>query len=83
MKNVRYFMVPQLNSVFKVTEDCCFEQVVYTGENVGVKGKIDMEGDYLNSYDFLCYSCNPNMKILPINEGLYFRLLKTVNELRA
>lgn len=77
MKNVekiRYFKVPEWKAVFKVTEDCCFEKVVYEGTVIGVTGKIDQDGDLLNSWDLLCYTCNPDLEILPIDEEQYQKL---------
>ncbi len=65
-----------------VTEDCCYEQVVYGGPEIGVTAKNDGEGDWLNSWDLLCYTCNQYLKIIPISEGFYYSKLRWVNQMR-
>jgi hypothetical protein len=81
MKQIRYFMVPEWNSVFKATEDCCFVQVVYAGNEIGVKYKTDRDGDPLNSWDLFCH-CHPQLRIIPIDQDLYQQFLEDVNERR-
>jgi hypothetical protein len=83
MRNIQYFLVPIWNSAFKVTEDCCYEQVVFAGPHIGIKGKIDHVGDHLNSWDLLCYTCNVNLEVLPITQERYRTLVREVNDRRA
>lgn len=84
MEKISYFSVPEWKAVFKVTEDCCFEKVVYGGPIIGVAGKIDQDGDKLNSWDLLCYTCNPDLEILPIDEEEYQELkLATIWRLKT
>lgn len=72
-----------MNSVFRVQEDCCFEQVVYSGPLKGVRAKNDEEEDDFNSYNLLCYTCNPGLKIYPIDSELYDIAKILVNQRRA
>lgn len=67
----RYFVVPEWNSIFKVKEGCCYEKVVYKGPEIGITGKIDHEGDILNSWDLICFSCDPSVVIIPTTETYY------------
>lgn len=79
----KYFVVPEWNSVFKVKEDCCYEKVVYSGHEIGTTSKIDHEGDLLNSWDLLCYNCDPSIEIIPTIEAFYNWKLRIVNQQRA
>ncbi len=83
MKNVKYFLIPQWNSMVKVTEDCCYEKVVFMGPTIGVSAKNDELEDIINSWDLLCYDCNPDLEIRPIEKGDYDSMLNSVNKLRA
>ncbi len=78
--NISYFSVPKWNVVFKVKEDCCYEKVVYFGPEIGVAGKIDQERDSLNSWDLLCYTCNPDLRIVPISAKRYCLLQELANK---
>lgn len=81
--NVKYFLVPKWNSVVKVTGDCCYEKVVYIGPEIGVTAKNNEPEDLINSWDLLCYTCNPDLEIIPINRAMYDAKLRSVNERRA
>jgi hypothetical protein len=81
MKKVAYFMIPEWNSVYKATEDCCYEKVVYAGPEIGITAKNDQEGDPLNSWDLFCY-CNLNLDIIPINKKTYLSFYDNVNRKR-
>lgn len=83
MKNVKYFLVPKWNSMVKVTEDCCYEKVVFSGSGIGVSAKNDEEEDVINSWDLLCYDCNPDLKIIPVDKRAYDTMLLAVNRMRA
>jgi len=72
--NKLYFLVPAQKAAFEVTEDCCYEKVVYDGKVVGITGKIDSIGDSFNSWDLQCYDCNPKLEIIPIDAQKYFEL---------
>lgn len=73
MQKISYYSVPTWKAVFKVTADCCFEKVVYDGTEIGIGGKLDQEGDIINSWDLLCYSCNPKLTIIPISSSQYYQ----------
>lgn len=77
-----YCTVPAMKSVFKVTEDCCFEQVVYEGPAIGVTAKNDSDGDILNSHDLICDICNPGLTIIPISRREYYSIMEEVNKKR-
>ncbi|RYG49887.1 MAG: hypothetical protein EOO01_11920 [Chitinophagaceae bacterium] len=82
MKKTGYFKIEELQSVYKATEDCCFIHVAYGGSEIGVKGKLDEEGDELCSWDLFCF-CHPRLKIVPIGEKEYLEILQDVNQRRA
>lgn len=67
----RYFVVPKWNSVFKVNEGCCFDKVVYDGPEIGITGKLDHDGDIVNSWDLICYNCDPSIEIIPTIKAFY------------
>jgi len=77
-----YCNVPSMKSVFKVTEDCCFEQVVYDGPAIGVTGRNDSDGNDLNSYDLICDICNPRLAIIPITKEEYYAVMDEINRKR-
>jgi hypothetical protein len=83
MNTYQYFLVPKWNSVFRVLEGCCFEQVVFDGPIKGVRAKNDEEEDYWNSYNLTCYTCNPGIEIIPIKEEYYNLKKMDVNLRRA
>lgn len=47
---------------------------MYAGAVIGIAGKIDQVGDHLNSWNLLCYTCNPEIKIIPISKHEYFKV---------
>lgn len=83
MANIKYFLVPKWYSMVKVTEDCCYEKLVFMGPRIGVTAKNDQPEDDINSWDLLCYSCNPDLVILPIEKRDYDSMLQMVNKMRA
>ena len=68
MTAYRYYMIPKMNSVFKVLEGCCFERVQFAGPLIGVTAKNDEEEDDLNSYNLICYCCNPNLESFQLTQ---------------
>lgn len=71
MKEPQYFVIPERNSVYKVTEDCCYEIVVFAGPNQDVAAKNDEQEDSFNSGNLLCYSCDPSINIIPTTREYY------------
>lgn len=70
MKTI-YREIPSMKSVFKVTENCCYEQVVYEGKIIGITSKNDNDLDKLNSWNLICDICDPNLFILQISKEDY------------
>ena len=66
-----YREIPAIKSVFKVTENCCYEQVVYEGKIIGITAKNDDDLDMLNSWNLICEICDPNLLILEISKEDY------------
>ncbi len=77
MKTFRH--IPSLGSVFKVTEGCCYHQVIYDGKQIGDRYVMDEPGLPLNSAVLSCY-CDLDMEILPVSEEFYLAKLKDVNQ---
>jgi hypothetical protein len=52
----------ELNAVFKVQEDCCYEKVVYIGQPVIIR-RFDKSNEVVGP--LLCH-CDPKLTIVPI-----------------
>lgn len=74
-----YCKVPEWNAVFRVNEGCCYEKVVYAGEEVGIVPRFD-KADELNGI-LLC-RCDPKLEIIQISEQEYYTVYRQVNQRR-
>lgn len=77
-----YLHIPDLKSVFRATLDCCYEQVLYDGPEIGVLYRTDEPENGLNSGVLIC-RCHPKLDILPIPETKYLEILNDVNQRRS
>lgn len=74
-------MIPEMNRAYRATEGCCYEVVVFDGQEIGVTAKIDKEGDPINSWDLFCH-CDQKLEIVEIDEVHYYQLKEEVNRKR-
>jgi hypothetical protein len=81
----QYFLANSEKAVYSVQEDCCYTKVVFEGPEVGVSGKVDQLEDGFNSWDILCYDCDPdpNKWFTPTTEGFYLTKLTLANAINA
>lgn len=81
MKNqYSYRLVPEWNAVFKIKEDCCYDKVVFQGNEIGMVSTMDKENELIGI--LLCGICDPNLKILQLSEDEYYSILFEVNSRR-
>jgi hypothetical protein len=81
MKPIGFFIIPEWNRAYKATMDCCYEVVAFGENEMDVAGKIDQEGDPINSWDLFCH-CHPSIEIHSIDEAYYYQLKAMVNAKR-
>jgi hypothetical protein len=79
-KNYQYRLVPEWNSAFRIQEDCCYDQLVYDGDQTGLVGKMDKKCEMIGLLLCMCYD---TPKILDYCEAEFNTLLKKVNDART
>jgi len=72
-----YIHIPKRKSVFMATENCCYEEVSYDMNRLGITAKNDQGGDYLNSYDLIC-RCDLSQDMFEISKETYRRIKSIV-----
>lgn len=80
MENKYYYrLVPEWHSAFKILEDCCYDQLIYEGEQIGLIGRFDKENVKIGM--LLCM-CQDTPEILDFTKEEFDALLKVVNARR-
>lgn len=81
MKNqYSYRLVPKWNAAFKIKEDCCYDKVVFHGNEIGMISKMDKGNELIGI--LLCCVCDPNLEIEELSEDEYYSILHKVNNSR-
>ena len=70
-----YRLVPEWNTAFRILENCCYDKLVYQGEQIGLAGTFDKENQTIGM--LLCM-CSEHPKILNFSETEFNSLLQMV-----
>ena len=76
-----YYLVPSMGSVFEVTPNCCFRQVIFDGAQTGIKYHRDDPTNDLNSWNLQSYTCGDNLTIIPVPKQIFDDKCAYVNTL--
>lgn len=71
-----YRLVPEWNSAFRIIENCCYDQLVYQGDQTGLVGRFDKGNEKIG---LLLCMCHEHPKILDFTEAEFEALLQAVN----